>query len=97
MTAMGVESSAVIVRMWEVRAHPEAFDELLSWVCEAMLPKVEVHPMHSASEVYSSHRPPARGHLQVAGQHPGRSFTDPPSHLVSRRPPGLGLHRSRLR
>ena len=34
-----VESPGVIVRMWEVRAHPEAFPELLSWVCEAALPR----------------------------------------------------------
>ncbi len=85
MTGMGVESSAVIVRMWEVRAHPEAFDELLSWVCEAMLPKVEVHPMHISSEVFSStdHR------LVVIAKWRGSTpeeFADPPSHLVSRRP-----------
>jgi hypothetical protein len=80
-----VESSAVIVRMWEVRAHPEAFGELLSWVCEAMLPKVEVHPMHLSSEVYSStdHR------LVVLSKWRGSTpepFAEPPSHLVARKP-----------
>ncbi len=51
----------------------------------AMLPKVEVHPMHISSEVYSStdHR------LVVISKWRGSTpeeFIDPPSHLVSRRP-----------
>jgi hypothetical protein len=82
---MGVESSAVIVRMWEVRAHPEAFDELLSWVCEAMLPKVEVHPLHMTSEVYAS----TDQRLVVISKWRGSTpepFADPPSHLVARKP-----------
>ncbi|GAA2363998.1 hypothetical protein GCM10010170_061420 [Dactylosporangium salmoneum] len=82
---VGVESSAVIVRMWEVRAHPEAFGELLSWVCEAMLPKVEVHPMHLSSEVYAS----TDQRLVVVSKWRGSTpegFAEPPSHLVARKP-----------
>lgn len=44
----------MIVRMWEVRAMGAGFDELLTWVCDVALPKVEVLPLHVASEVYSS-------------------------------------------
>jgi hypothetical protein len=48
---MGVR---MIARMWEVRALGSGFDELLSWVCDQALPKIEVLPQHVASEVYSS-------------------------------------------
>ena len=40
MTAL--DSGPVIVRMWEVRAHPEALSDLLSWICEAALPLTTV-------------------------------------------------------
>ena len=74
----------VIVRMWEVRAHPESFDELLSWVCEAALLDVEVEPLHVSSEVFTStdHR------IVVLSRWRGtpRSLAEPPNHLVARRP-----------
>ena len=75
----------MIVRMWEVRAHPEGFGDLLGWVCDVALPAVEVHPMHIGSEVLSStdHR------LVVISKWRGSQpvpLADPPGHLVSRRP-----------
>jgi len=78
------EEATVIVRMWEIRAYPEAFGELLSWVCDSALPKVEVHPMHISSEVYSStdHR------LVVISKwrsHP-EPLAEPPAALVMRAP-----------
>jgi hypothetical protein len=44
----------MIARMWEVRALGSGFDELLSWVCDVAVPRLEVLPQHVASEVYSS-------------------------------------------
>jgi len=49
-----VVSRAVIVRMWEVQAHPEGVSDLLSWVCEAALPSLEVNPLYVSGEVFSS-------------------------------------------
>jgi hypothetical protein len=46
--------SDVIVRMWEVRAMGTGFDELLTWVCDQALPKIEVLPLHVSSEVFTS-------------------------------------------
>jgi hypothetical protein len=40
--------------MWEIRAYPEGFDELLSWVCDGALPEIEMNPLHLSSEVFSS-------------------------------------------
>jgi hypothetical protein len=44
----------MIVRMWEVRALGSAFDELLSWVCDGALPRLEVLPSHVSSQVFTS-------------------------------------------
>lgn len=44
----------MIVRMWEVRALGSGFDELLSWVCDQALPRIEVLPSHVSSQVFSS-------------------------------------------
>lgn len=44
----------MIVRMWEVRALGSGFDELLTWVCDQALPKIEVLPLHVSSEVFTS-------------------------------------------
>lgn len=44
----------MIAQMWEVRGNPGHFAELLAWVCDIALPKVEVDPRHIGSEVYSS-------------------------------------------
>jgi hypothetical protein len=75
----------MIVRMWEVRAHPEGLTDLLSWICEAALPKVEVNPLHISSEVYTS----TDNRVVVISKwrgHTPDSLIDPPSHLVARRP-----------
>jgi hypothetical protein len=71
--------------MWEARAHPEGFGELLTWVCDSALPRIEVHPLHIASEVFSStdHR------LVVISKWRGSTpepLADPPGHLVVRKP-----------
>jgi hypothetical protein len=42
----------MIARMWEVRALRGGFDELLTWVCDEALPKLEVLPQHVSSEVF---------------------------------------------
>ncbi|WP_203816634.1 hypothetical protein [Paractinoplanes ferrugineus] len=44
----------MIARMWEVRAQASGFDELLTWVCDVAVPRLEVLPQHVSSEVYSS-------------------------------------------
>ena len=44
----------MIVRMWEVRALGAGFDELLAWVCDSALPRIEVLPLHVSSQVFSS-------------------------------------------
>jgi hypothetical protein len=78
------EGRPVIVRMWEVRAHPEGFADLLSWVCEAGVPDLESHPLHITSEVFSStdHR------IVVISRWRGvpEPLADPPGHLVGRKP-----------
>jgi hypothetical protein len=40
--------------MWEVIAHPESHADVLSWVCEAAVPALEVRPMHVSSDVLTS-------------------------------------------
>ena len=77
-------SRAVIVRMWEVRAHPEAMADLLSWVCEAALPNLEVNPLHVSSEVFSS--TDNRVVVIVKWRSNPRPMPDPPGHLVARTP-----------
>jgi len=47
-------SGNVIARMWEARAEPGRLPELVDWVCETALPRIEVSPLHIASEVFSS-------------------------------------------
>nr|WP_205862588.1 hypothetical protein [Planosporangium thailandense] len=70
--------------MWEVRAQPERFGDLLAWVCDTALPRVEVSPMHVSSEVFSStdHR------IVVISKWRGEpeSLPEPPEHLVARAP-----------
>jgi hypothetical protein len=75
---------AVIVRMWEVKAHPEALTDLLSWVCEAALPAIEVNPLHVASEVFSS----TDSRIVVISKWRSApvSLAEPPRHLVERAP-----------
>jgi len=72
----------MIVRMWEVKAHPEYLAELLSWICEYALPKIESSPLHAASEVYSStdSRVVVISHWRSAAE----ALADPPRHLIER-------------
>jgi hypothetical protein len=44
----------MIVRMWEVSAYPEAYSELLSWMCEIAAPELDRHPGCFDCEVLSS-------------------------------------------
>jgi len=44
----------MIARMWEIRALGSGFDELLTWVCDVAVPRLEVLPQHVSSEVFSS-------------------------------------------
>lgn len=44
----------VIVRMWEARAEPYGFADLITWVCDTVLPEFEHDPRHLSSEVFSS-------------------------------------------
>jgi hypothetical protein len=70
--------------MWEARANPEGFQDLLSWVCEAALPELEHHPLHVSSEVFAStdHRLVVISRWRSAP----RSLPDPPRYLVARPP-----------
>jgi len=77
-------SRAVIVRMWEVRAHPEGLTDLLSWVCEAALPSLELSPLHMSSEVLSS--TDNRVVVIVRWRSSPQPMPDPPGHLVARPP-----------
>ncbi len=74
----------MIVRMWEARAHPEGFADLLSWVCDGALPTLETDPSHVASEVFSS----ADHRIVVISKwrRDPRSLGNPPAHLVARDP-----------
>jgi hypothetical protein len=74
----------LIVRMWEARARPEHFTELLSWVCEAALPEIEVYPLHMSSEVFSS----TDNRIVVISKWRGDPvpLAEPPAQLVARSP-----------
>lgn len=81
--AVGGEAG-VIVRMWEARAEPHGFAELISWVCEKVLPEFDHHPLHLSSEVFTStdHR------LVVVSKWRGdpQPVPEPPVLLVARPP-----------
>ena len=74
----------MIARMWEVRALGSGFDELLSWVCDHAVPRLEVLPQHVSSEVYSStdHR------IVVISKwrHSPENLPAPPAKLIARAP-----------
>ena len=74
----------MIARMWEVRALASGFDELLSWVCDDVLPMLEVLPLHVSSEVYSStdHRIVVISKWRNSPQ----NLPAPPDRLVARAP-----------
>lgn len=74
----------MIARMWEVRALGSGFDELLSWVCDDVLPQLEMLPQHVSSEVYSStdHRIVVISKWRNSPQ----NLPAPPNRLVARSP-----------
>jgi hypothetical protein len=74
----------MIARMWEVRALGSGFAELLAWVCDEALPKLEVLPQHVSSEVYSStdHRIVVISKWRTIPE----SLPAPPERLVARAP-----------
>ncbi|MCW2642475.1 MAG: hypothetical protein JWP76_4781 [Dactylosporangium sp.] len=74
----------MIVRMWEVRAYPEGFEDLLSWVREGALPRIEASPLHVSSEAFSS----ADHRIVVISKWRGdpEPLPEPPGHLVARKP-----------
>lgn len=53
-TYLGVRMDVVIVRMWEAKARPESFGELLDWVYEAVVPALAAAPGHAGTEVFRS-------------------------------------------
>lgn len=44
----------MIVRMWEVRAHPEAYDDVMSWACDVAAPWLERRPTCLECEILAS-------------------------------------------
>ena len=74
----------MIARMWEIRAQASRFDELLTWVCDVAVPRVEVLPQHMASEVYSS----TDNRIVVISKwrHSPENLPAPPAELVARQP-----------
>lgn len=75
----------MIVRMWEVRAYPEGFTDLLGWVCDIAVPVIELEPQHIATEVFSS----TDNRLLVISKWRGSepvTLGDPPGHLVAHQP-----------
>ncbi|TMM40585.1 MAG: hypothetical protein E6F99_03590 [Actinobacteria bacterium] len=72
----------MIARMWEVRAYPERFTDLLAWVCDVALPEIEADPRHLSSEVLTStdHRIVVISRWR-SGPAP---LPDPPKELVAR-------------
>ena len=74
----------MIARMWEVRAQSSGFDELLAWVCDVALPRIEVLPQHVSSDVYSS----TDNRIVVISKwrNSPQSLPAPPDHLVARAP-----------
>jgi hypothetical protein len=77
-------SQPVIVRMWEARAHPHRFADLLSWVCDTAVPAIEVHPLHVTSEVFSS--TDQRIVVISKWRSGARGLPEPPEHLLARSP-----------
>ena len=72
----------MIARMWEVRASPSGFAELLSWVCDEALPPLEVLPQHVSSDVYSS--ADHRIVVITTWRNTPEALPEPPERLVAR-------------
>ncbi|MCW2504122.1 MAG: hypothetical protein JWO79_2406 [Actinomycetia bacterium] len=75
----------MIVRMWEVKAHPEAHHDLLTWVCEIGVPRLEAEVAHISSEVFTSTDHRVVVISKWRGYEP-RDLPDPPGHYVRRAP-----------
>lgn len=73
----------MIVRMWEVRGHPERVPELIEWACGTALPAVEPDPRHAGSEVFASTE-----RVVIISRWRGEPvpLPDPPEDLVARPP-----------
>jgi hypothetical protein len=74
----------MIARMWEVRASAGGFDELLTWVCDVAVPRLEVLPQHVSSEVFSS--TDKRVVVISKWRNSPENLPAPPSGLVARSP-----------
>ena len=74
----------MIVRMWEAVAHPEAHQELVDWVCDVGVRRVEAEMSHIHSEVFTS----TDQRVVVISRWRGNAIDlpDPPGHLVKRKP-----------
>lgn len=70
----------MIVRMWEVRAEPYAYLDLISWVCDDALAEFDHDPLHLSSEVFTS----TDQRLVVVSKWRSapRALPDPPVRLV---------------
>jgi hypothetical protein len=70
--------------MWEVVAYPEAHQQVLDWVCEVGVPRIEAEMSHIATEVFTStdHR------VVVISRWRGTpaDLPEPPRHLTKRAP-----------
>lgn len=77
-------SAHVIVRMWEVRAEPAKFADLITWVCDTALPEFDHNPLHLSSEVFSStdHRLVVISKWRSGPQ----TLPDPPATMLARPP-----------
>ena len=74
----------MIVRMWEVRAQQRNFTELLTWVCDVAVPRIEVLPQHVSSEVFTS--TDRRIVVISKWRSSPESLPAPPAKLVARAP-----------
>jgi hypothetical protein len=74
----------VLVRMWEVKARPAGYAELLTWLCDDAVPSIEVLPLHMSSEVFSS----TDNRIVVISKWRSSpvDLPAPPEHLVARAP-----------
>jgi hypothetical protein len=74
----------VIVRMWEVVAYPDAHQDVVNWVCEVGVPRIEAEMSHISTEVFTStdHR------VVVISRWRGNpaDLPEPPRHLTKRSP-----------
>lgn len=74
----------MIVRMWEARAATGKLADLVTWVCDTALPRLEQEPMHMSSEVFSS----ADSRVVVISRwrNTPQALPAPPVYLIARDP-----------